>query len=160
MSGLPDGAHSRMVAVTAIGLLIELYCCFHRGLPAPLVALRFGLWMQTASQTAARARIEGEKWEAVGFPQGKPLNFQQLTASRFILIIGKRLQNGKRFRGKLFCVFYSLLISVKILEASEIPGVPGRRTVRKPSTWHPTASFTARSGRNSPSKCYWGVEVR
>ena len=44
----------------------------------------------------ARA-YRGEKWEAVGFPQGKSLNFQQLTASRFFLIFGKRLQNGKRF---------------------------------------------------------------
>ena len=44
----------------------------------------------------ARA-YRGEKWEAVSFPQGKSLNFHQLTASRFFLIFGKRLQNGKRF---------------------------------------------------------------
>ena len=44
----------------------------------------------------ARA-YRGEKWEAVSFPQGKSLNFHQLTASRLFLIFGKRLQNGKRF---------------------------------------------------------------
>ena len=45
--------------------------------------------------TASRARIEGEKREAVGFPQGKPLNLSQLTASRYFLIFGKQLHNGK-----------------------------------------------------------------
>ena len=63
-----------MVAVPAIGLLIELYCWVRRGLSASYFPLFLG---------------------ACG----------KQTASRFFLIIGKRLQNGKRFR-EAFLRFY------------------------------------------------------
>ena len=53
-------------------------------------AFCFPLFFRSSRQTASRARVKGEKWEAVGFPQGKSLNFHQLTASRFLLIVGKR----------------------------------------------------------------------
>ena len=68
LTGLPGRAHSCMVVVPAIGLLIELYCRVSAGaLRFLFSALFFRCLWKTGSQTGPRARIRGRNWNGFVF---------------------------------------------------------------------------------------------
>ena len=111
LTGLPGRAHSCMVVVPAIGLLIELYCRVSAGALRFLFFALFFVPVENRFSNRSPRAYKGEKLERVCFPQAKLLYLLKLTGSRFILSLGIVLETGTG-SWRLCFAFNSLPFSV------------------------------------------------